>query len=58
MRHIFYYYSYNGMLILNYKDDHCRKRMAYMYYTLRGAIRKFRQDNNLRYKHITVTKLY
>lgn len=58
MRYIFYYYNYNGMLIINYKDDNCRKSMAYMYYSVREAIRKFRRDNGLRYKHIIVQKLY
>lgn len=58
MRYLFYYFNNDGTLILSYKDDYTRLRRAYMFYTVREAIRKFRQDNNLRYKHITVQKLY
>lgn len=58
MRYLFYYFNGNGTLILSYRDDHTRIRKAYMFYTVREAIRKFRRDNNLRYKHITVQKLY
>ncbi len=58
MRYIFYHYNIEGTLILEYEDDYRRKRMAYVFYTLREAIQKFRKDNNLRYKHITVQKLF
>lgn len=58
MRYLFYYFNNDGTLILSYKDDYTRLRRAYMFCPVREAIRKFRQDNNLRYKHITVQKLY
>lgn len=58
MRYLYYHYNSEGTLIFEYKDGYRRKRMAYVFYTLREAIQKFRQDNNLRYKHITVIKLY
>lgn len=58
MRYIFYYYNDFGTLILRYKDDYRRKTQSFMYYTVREAIQKFRRDNNLRYKHITVQKLF
>ena len=56
MRYLFYYYN-NGTLILKYEDDYIRKRQKYLFYSLREAIRKFRQDNNLRYKHIKIKNL-
>lgn len=58
MRYIFYHYNSEGALVLEYKDDYRRNRMTYVFYTQRETIRKFRQDNNLRYKHITIKKLY
>lgn len=58
MRYIFYHYNADSTLILEYKDDYSSKRMAYVFYPLHEAIQKFRRDNNLRYKHITVKKLY
>lgn len=58
MKYLFYYYS-NGALIFKYNDD-CGNRLFYRYifYTLKESIKKFRQDNNLRYKHIKIQKLY
>ncbi|MCX4362385.1 MAG: hypothetical protein OSJ74_03220 [Clostridia bacterium] len=59
MRYLFYHYNSGGYLILEYQDeyggyiDHC-----YMYYSLREAIKLFRERYGLRYKHITVQKLF
>ncbi len=58
MRYLYYYYNYQAMLFLRYKDDYQRFEERYMGYSLRGAIRKFRQDHNLVGKHIKVQKLY
>ena len=57
MKYLFYYYQ-DGMLVFDYSDDngnHYHRR--YLDYTLREAIRKFRQDNHLQYKHIIIKKL-
>lgn len=57
MKYLFYYYR-NGILAFNYKDDNGnRYHRRYLGYTLCEAIRKFRQDNNLRYKHVNVEEL-
>ena len=58
MRYIFYHYNSVGTLILDYSDEYTHKTQAYVFYSLREAVRKFRQDYNLRYKHITIRKLY
>lgn len=58
MRNLYYYYK-DGTLIFRYKDD-CgnRKFYRFIFYTLKEALQKFRQDNNLRHKHIKVQRLY
>ena len=60
MKTIFYYYNSTGTLFLSYSDgnggyaDH-----AYVFfYSLRGAIQKFRREYGLQRKHIRVIKLY
>lgn len=59
MRYLFYHYNSQGTLIFDYTDECGRhKEHCYLYYSLREAIQKFRQDNNLRYKHIYIKKLY
>ncbi|MCM1360226.1 MAG: hypothetical protein NC183_06910 [Corallococcus sp.] len=59
MRYLFYYYNNEGTLIFDYRDDYGRRfHRCYLYYTLREAVKKFRQDFDLRYKHITVQRLY
>ena len=58
MRNLFYYYS-DGMLIFKYIDEFgYRSTHRYIFYTLKEAIKQFRQNNNLQYKHITVQRLY
>lgn len=57
MRYLFYYYSYD-VLVIKYHDDY-GKRIShrYYYFTVKEAIRKFRIDNGLQHKHIVVKKL-
>ncbi len=57
MRYLYYYYKNDGTLVVKYKDDDRRITMNYLYYSLKEALQKFRRDNGLRYKHITVQKL-
>ena len=58
MRFIFYSYNDMGCLTLDYDDGYTQKKNRYVGYTLRQAIKKFRQDYNLTYKHIKIIKLY
>lgn len=58
MKILFYYYNSQGSIIFRYSENGYYTDCTYMDYTLREAVRKFRQDNNLRYKHISVQKLY
>ena len=58
MRYIFYYYNELGTLTLDYWGDNERKTYSYAFYTLSQAVRKFRQDNELSYKHIKIMNLY
>ena len=59
MKIIFYYYNSMGTLFLSYSDgnggyiDH-----AYVFYSLREAIQKFRREYGLQRKHIRIIKLY
>ena len=59
MKVIFYHYNSTGTLFLSYSDgksvyaDH-----AYVFYSLREAIQKFRREYGLQRKHIRVIKLY
>lgn len=58
MRYLFYYYS-GGVLIFKYRDDFGNRFFhRYIFYTLKEAIKQFRQDYDLRYKHIVVKPLY
>ena len=58
MRYIFYYYNGFGTLTLDYWGDSERKTYSYVFYTLSQAVKKFRQDNGLSYKHIKVINLH
>ena len=58
MRFIFYTYSDTGILTLDYDDGYIQKKNRYVGYSLRDAIKKFRQENGLTGKHIKVIKLY
>ena len=58
MRFIFYTYSDTGILTLDYDDGYVQKKIRYVGYSLRRAIKKFRQDNDLTGKHVKIIKLY
>ena len=58
MKYIFYYYNEFGTLTLDYWGDNERKTYAYVFYTLKQAVKKFRHDNGLSYKHIKIINLY
>ena len=58
MRYIFYYYNELGTLTLDFWGDNERKTYSYVFYTLKQAVRKFRKDNGLYYKHIKIINLY
>ena len=58
MRYIFYYYNEFGTLTLDFWGDNDRKTHSYVFYTLKQAVKKFRQDNGLSYKHIKIINLY
>ena len=58
MKHIFYYYNELGTLTLDFLGDNDRKTYSYVFYTLKQAVRKFRKDNGLSYKHIKIINLY
>ena len=58
MKYIFYYYNELDTLTLDYRGDNDRKTYSYVFYTLKQAVKKFRQDNGLSYKHIKIINLY
>ena len=58
MKCIIYYYSDTGILTLEYYDGPKQTKIRYVGYSLRNAIKKFRQDYNLTHKHIKVIRLY
>lgn len=58
MRFIFYTYNDTGIITLDYDDGYTQKKIRYVFYTLRQALKKFRQDNDLIGKHIKVIKLF
>ena len=59
MKIIFYYYNSTGTLCLSYSDGNGGYAdEAYVFYTLRQAIQKFRREYELQRKHIRVIKLY
>ncbi len=58
MRYIFYYYNELGTLTLDFWGDNERKTYSYVFYTLKQAVKRFRQDNGLSYKHIKIINLY
>ena len=58
MKYLYCRYEH-GYLVLNYKDESGNRiKHSYLYYTLREAIKLFRERYGLRYKHITVKKLF
>lgn len=58
MKCIFYYYNELDTLALDYWGDNERKTYSYVFYTLKQAVKKFRKDNGLSYKHIKIINLY
>ncbi len=59
MRWLFYYHNSQGTLIFDYADeDGHHIEHAFLFYSLKDAIRKFREDNGLKHKRIYVKKLY
>lgn len=56
MRYLSCYYLH-GALVLKYRDENGRRTtQRYLLYSLREAIKLFRERHGLRYKHITVKK--
>lgn len=53
-RLIFYHYSDTGVLTLEYYDDDKKIQNAYLFYTLRQALKQFRKDYNLQNKKIKI----
>lgn len=59
MRYLCYWYGYTTMgtmLFIDYEDDDRYIQRKYMGYSVREAIRKFREDNGLKHKKIKITK--
>ncbi len=57
MRNLFYYYS-NGALIFKYNDDYgSRISHRYIFYTLKEAIKLFREQFNLKHKKVHIQNL-
>jgi len=58
MRFLFYTYSDTGIITIDYDDGYTQKKIRYVGYSLRSAIKKFRKDNGLTGKHVKIIKLY
>ena len=59
MKIIFYHYNSTGTLFLSYSyGNGGYADEAFVFYSLREAIRKFRREYGLQRKHIRVIKLY
>ena len=58
MRFLFYTYSDTGIITIDYADGYTQKKIRYVGYSLRSAIKKSRQDNGLTGKHVKIIKLY
>lgn len=57
MRNLFYYYQ-NGELVFKYSDDNGKRIIhRFIFYSLREAIKLFREQYNLKYKKIQIKKL-
>ncbi len=57
MRYLFYYYS-NGALILKYQDNYGKRiTHRYIFYSVKEAIKLFREQFDLKYKKIHIQKL-
>lgn len=56
-RYFYYFNRHGGITIYGNAADETYKRITYIGYSLREAIQKFRQDYDLRYKHLCIQKL-
>lgn len=57
MRNLFYYYQ-NGALIFKYSDDNGKRiTHRFIFYTLKEAIKAFREQFNLKHKKIRIKNL-
>lgn len=58
MRYMIYYKNREGALVLRYSDDNGKHiREAYIGYTLKEAIQRFREKHGLKNKHIDIEPL-
>lgn len=58
MKTLFYRYNAYGSLVFKYRDEQgTRIERTYLFYTLREAIQRFRNEYNLQHKHIELIKL-
>ena len=57
MKIIYYRYNDTGVLTLIYRDEYRRYEKTYLGCSLREAIAKFRDEHDLKYKHIEIKKL-
>ena len=55
--YLFYFINKHGAIKLYYSQNGHYTDCVYIGYTLKEIIRKFRQENNLRYKHIIIQSL-
>ncbi len=56
-RLLFYHYNDVSMLIFDYYADGIKLHNAYVFYTLKKAVKQFRKDNNLQNKKIKILAL-
>lgn len=57
MKIIYYRYNDTGVLTLIYRGEYRRYEKTYLGYSLREAVAKFRDEHDLKYKHIEIKKL-
>lgn len=58
MKDLYYHYNNQGAIIFTCAKNGYYTDFTFIGYTLKEALKKFRTDNNLRYKHIRLVKLY
>lgn len=58
MRYLHYYYNPNGSLVFVYSGMDSHFTEVYMQYSLKKALRKFREKHKLQHKRIVVERLY
>lgn len=57
MRLLFYHYNDVGTLVLDYYDNGINLHKAYVFYSLRQAVKQFRKDYGLQNKKIKIVAL-